>query len=235
MTYSAPPGPAGPADGLPQQRRERPEERMSRSRPVRIAQYFACLNQPDSSRYPPDTRVRSAGVEPWRLSISCQLESSGGRPRCHKARSWVSGGKKSSLELATERAAAESIKYIVLRYNYAPRSWRLCRAAGCGAYEGGTMADGYIDRGIASRMSWPAIFAGTFVFLAIEVTFGVLGTAVFASAANPASAHPVSGMSAGIGIWLVILSIIALYFGGRAASALSGTTSSHVGMYHGLV
>src|SRR6185437_17024561 len=58
MTYSAPPGPAGPADGLPQQRRERPEERMSRSRPVRIAQYFACLNQPDSSRYPPDTRVR---------------------------------------------------------------------------------------------------------------------------------------------------------------------------------
>jgi hypothetical protein len=97
------------------------------------------------------------------------------------------------------------------------------------------MADGYIDRRIASRMSWPAIFAGTFVFLAIEVTFGVLGTAVFASAANPASAHPVTGMSAGIGIWLVILSIIALYFGGRAASALSGTTSSHVGMYHGLV
>lgn len=84
-------------------------------------------------------------------------------------------------------------------------------------------------------MSWPAIFAGTFVFLAIEVTFGVLGTAIFASAANPASSHPVSGMSAGIGIWLVILSIIALYFGARAATALSGTTDRHVGMYHGLV
>jgi hypothetical protein len=84
-------------------------------------------------------------------------------------------------------------------------------------------------------MSWPAIFAGTFVFLAIEVTFGVLGAAIFASASNPASAHPVSGMSAGIGIWLVILSIIALYFGGRAAAALSGTTDRHVGMYHGLV
>jgi hypothetical protein len=96
------------------------------------------------------------------------------------------------------------------------------------------MADGYIDRRIASRISWPAIFAGTFVFLAIEVTFGVLGTAVFASAANPASTHPVTGMSAGIGIWLVILSIIALYFGGRAAGALSGTTNSHVAMYHGL-
>src|SRR6185437_2229072 len=57
MTYSVAPGPAGPADGLSQQRRERPKERMSRSRPVRIAQYSACLNQPDSSRYPPDTRV----------------------------------------------------------------------------------------------------------------------------------------------------------------------------------
>ena len=97
------------------------------------------------------------------------------------------------------------------------------------------MADGYLDSRIRSRMSWPAIFAGTFVFLAIEVTFGVLGTAIFASAANPASTHPVSGMSAGIGIWLVILSIIALYFGGRAAAALSGATDSHTGMYHGLV
>ena len=97
------------------------------------------------------------------------------------------------------------------------------------------MGDGYIDRRIRSRMSWPAIFGGTFVFLAIEVTFGVLGTAIFASAANPASAHPVSGMSADIGIWLVILSIIALYFGGRAAASLSGARDSHLAMYHGLV
>lgn len=97
------------------------------------------------------------------------------------------------------------------------------------------MANGYIDRRVGSRLSWPAIFAGTFVFLAIEVTFGVLGTAIFASAANPSSAHPVSGMSAGIGIWLVILSVIALYFAGRAASTLSATTDRHTGMYHGLV
>jgi len=97
------------------------------------------------------------------------------------------------------------------------------------------MADGYIERRAGSRLSWPAIFAGTFVFLAIEVTFGVLGTAVFASAENPASPHPVTGMSAGIGIWLVILSIIALYFAGRAATSISGVTDRHIGMYHGLV
>ena len=97
------------------------------------------------------------------------------------------------------------------------------------------MIEGFVERRIASRISWPAIFAGTFVFLAIEVTFGTLGTAIFASAANPSSAHPVTGMSAGIGIWLVILTIIAMYFGGRAAGALSGVKDSHVGMYHGLV
>lgn len=97
------------------------------------------------------------------------------------------------------------------------------------------MADGYIDRRLVSRMSWPAIFAGTFVFLAIEVTFGILGTAVFANIENPAANHPVTGMSTGIGFWVVILSIIALYFGGRAAGALSGATKKHVAMYHGLV
>jgi hypothetical protein len=96
------------------------------------------------------------------------------------------------------------------------------------------MAEGYVQHRMASRISWPAIFAGTFVFLAIEMTFGVLGTAIFASAANPSSAHPVSGMSAGIGIWLVILTIIAMYFGGRAAAALSGVRDTHAGMYHGL-
>jgi hypothetical protein len=122
--------------------------------------------------------------------------------------------------------------YIALRYKLLKRPARIQRS---GTPQGGTMPDGYVDRRVATRMSWPAIFAGTFVFLAIEVTFGVLGTAVFASAANPSSAHPVSGMSAGIGIWLVILSIISLYFGGRVAAALSGTAISRLGMYHGLV
>jgi hypothetical protein len=47
------------------------------------------------------------------------------------------------------------------------------------------MADGFIDRRIGSRRSWPAIFAGSFVFLAIEVTFGVLGTAVLRPQQTP--------------------------------------------------
>lgn len=84
--------------------------------------------------------------------------------------------------------------------------------------------------------SWSSIFAGTFVFLAIEVTFGLLGAAIFASAANTATAHPVSGgVSWGLGIWMVILSIIACYFGGKTAGRLSGAVDSNRGMYQGLV
>lgn len=84
--------------------------------------------------------------------------------------------------------------------------------------------------------SWSGIFAGTFLFLAIEATFGILGVAIFASATNPASTNPVGpGISAGVGIWMVVLSIIALYFAGKLAARLSGATTRNMGMYAGLV
>lgn len=84
--------------------------------------------------------------------------------------------------------------------------------------------------------SWTGIFAGTFLFLAIETTFGVLGAAIFGSATNPVAANPVGpGVSAGLGIWMVILSIIALYCGGKLAGRLTGATTRNMGMYAGLV
>jgi hypothetical protein len=86
------------------------------------------------------------------------------------------------------------------------------------------------------RFSWSGIFAGTFLFLAIEATFGILGVAIFASATNPHSQNPVGpGISVGVGIWMVVLSIIALYFSGKLASRLSGATDRNLGMYVGLV
>lgn len=86
------------------------------------------------------------------------------------------------------------------------------------------------------RFSWSGIFAGTFLFLAIEATFGILGVAVFASATNPHSQNPIGpGISAGVGIWMVVLSIIALYFSAKLASRLSGATERNLGMYTGLV
>jgi hypothetical protein len=83
---------------------------------------------------------------------------------------------------------------------------------------------------------WSGIFSGTFLFLAIEATFGIFGVAIFASATNPQSRNPVGpGISAGVGIWMVILSIIALYFGGKLAAKLSGAFTRNLGMYAGLV
>lgn len=86
-----------------------------------------------------------------------------------------------------------------------------------------------------SGLSWSAIFAGCFLFLAIEVTFGVLGMAIFASAAGRQAAQPSTGMSIGVGIWTVVLSIIALYFAGKTAGRLSGVVDRNLGVYHGLV
>jgi hypothetical protein len=78
-------------------------------------------------------------------------------------------------------------------------------------------------------MSWSAVFAGTFVFLSIEATFGALAVALFPSG-------PTAGiLGPGPGVWMIVLSIIALYFGGRAAAHLSGEFRRLDGMYYGLV
>jgi hypothetical protein len=75
--------------------------------------------------------------------------------------------------------------------------------------------------------SWSSVFAGTFIFLAIEITFGMLAWAIFAPQA--------SSLSAGAGIWIIILSIIALYFGATTAAHFSNEDRRLNGMYYGLV
>jgi len=89
---------------------------------------------------------------------------------------------------------------------------------------------------VSQVFSWSGIFAGTFLFLAIEATFGVLGMAIFASAAAPHSANSIgTGVSVGAGIWMVVLSIVAAYFAAKLASTYSGATTRNSGLYAGLV
>lgn len=84
--------------------------------------------------------------------------------------------------------------------------------------------------------SWSGIFAGTFLYLAVEATFGTLGAAVFASAANPHAGNPVGfGMTAGIGIWMIVLTAFAMYFAGRMSAIISGASTRAIGMRTGLV
>lgn len=86
-----------------------------------------------------------------------------------------------------------------------------------------------------SRTDWGAIWAGVFTFVAIWTVFGTLGAAIFASSANPNVARPVLGMSVGIGIWAIVLTIIAMYVAGRETSHLAAVSNRHDGLLHGMV
>lgn len=86
----------------------------------------------------------------------------------------------------------------------------------------------------AHHPNWGAIWAGVFTFLAIWSVFGVLGMAIFAQAANPAAARPVTGMSTGMAIWAIILTIIAMYFAGLVTGKLAEIGNPRDGVVHGL-
>lgn len=83
------------------------------------------------------------------------------------------------------------------------------------------------------RMNWSAVWAGTFTFLAIWTVFGALGLAIFASAANPRAAAPVFGMSVGMAIWAIVLTIIAMYVGAKATAMLARPASRGEGAVYG--
>lgn len=85
------------------------------------------------------------------------------------------------------------------------------------------------------RTDWGAIWAGVFTFIAIWSVFGLLGMAIFASAANPNAANPVSGMGPGMGIWAIVLTIIAMYVAGLETGRLAGVANRHDGLIHGMI
>lgn len=87
----------------------------------------------------------------------------------------------------------------------------------------------------ATRVNWGAIWAGVFTFTAIWSVFGLLGLAIFASNANPNATAPVTGQSAGIAVWSIILTIIAMYVAGLETGRLSGVASRHDGLIHGMI
>jgi hypothetical protein len=88
---------------------------------------------------------------------------------------------------------------------------------------------------MARRTDWGAIWAGVFSFVAIWSVFGVLGFAIFTSVANPAAAQPVTGMGVGLGIWAVILTIIAMYVAGRETGRLAAVPNRHERLIHGMI
>lgn len=88
---------------------------------------------------------------------------------------------------------------------------------------------------VVTRPNWGAVWAGMFTFVAIWSVFGTLGMAIFANAANPSSSEPIAGISLGMAVWAIILTIIAMFVAGRVTGQLAGITNSRDGMVHGMV
>src|SRR4029450_10373926 len=88
------------------------------------------------------------------------------------------------------------------------------------------------DRPFAG-ISWGAIFAGAIVALATQLVLTLIGTAVGLATLNPATGQTPSGprLGIGVGVWLVISSLVSLFLGGYIAGRLAGTFN---GWLHGL-
>lgn len=89
--------------------------------------------------------------------------------------------------------------------------------------------------GIPFKLSWGAIFGGTFVALGVWILLYALGLALGLSSVNPSD--PSSARSAGIGtgIWSLIAPLIALFVGGLVASRTAGVVDKMGGALHGAV
>jgi hypothetical protein len=85
------------------------------------------------------------------------------------------------------------------------------------------------------KLSWGAIFGGTFVALGVWILLYALGLALGLSSVDPND--PGSAKSAGIGtgIWSLIVPLIALFAGGLVASRTAGVVDKMGGALHGAV
>lgn len=88
---------------------------------------------------------------------------------------------------------------------------------------------------LALRTDWGAIWAGVFTFVAIWSVFGLLGIAIFTTAGNPDAANSLMGMTLGMGIWAIVLTIIAMYCAGRETARLAAVGNRHDGLIHGMI
>jgi hypothetical protein len=91
----------------------------------------------------------------------------------------------------------------------------------------------YSDSLTSRGADWSAIWGGVFVFAAIWTVFEVLACAIFAGSSG--LGNPRTGMGAGMAIWTIVLTIIAMYIAGRETSRLAGAITRHNGLMHGMM
>src|SRR5204863_8904551 len=87
-----------------------------------------------------------------------------------------------------------------------------------------TSAISGFDRQFAC-ISWGSIFAGAIIALATQLVLTLIGVAIGLATVNPANGGTPSGTALGLGatIWLLMSSLVSLFFGGYIAGRLGGT------------
>jgi hypothetical protein len=80
---------------------------------------------------------------------------------------------------------------------------------------------------------WSAIWGGVFVFAAIWGVFETLAFAIFGGPRTLANVQ--TGMGAGLAIWTIVLTIIAMYVAGRETARLAGVVTGHNALVHGMM
>ena len=92
-------------------------------------------------------------------------------------------------------------------------------------------------RHVHRRISWGAIFGGVVLVISVQMLLSLLGAGIGLNTVNvnAGSTPDASSFGIGAGLWWVVSSCIALFFGGYAAAWLAGNEIKFDGMLHGLV
>lgn len=89
---------------------------------------------------------------------------------------------------------------------------------------------------LRSRLSWPAIFAGVILAIAIQLVLALLGAGIGLSMIDPVQGTTPSagGLGIGAGIYWIVSTIIVLGAGSYAAARVAGVNDQFDGIVHGL-
>ena len=87
------------------------------------------------------------------------------------------------------------------------------------------------------RISWAAIFGGVILVIVVQLVLSTLGAGIGLGTVNvnAGTTPDASSMGIGAGVWWLVSSCIALFFGGYVAAWLAGIEIRFDGVLHGLV
>jgi hypothetical protein len=87
---------------------------------------------------------------------------------------------------------------------------------------------------IISKVSWRAVWAGMFMVAGVQIVMQLFGIAIGVSALNP-SANAMQGVSLWQGIWAIVSTLSAFFFGGWVASSMIAPARKADGVLMGSV